>query len=59
VGTSWWWRRSWAAGTASEESDIDVYVVTEEDDYLAFFADRVVVLVDKRGLLDGVEFPLL
>ena len=104
---------SWAAGTATEDSDIDVYVVTDEDDYLAFFADRVrfvrswtdaaqlgdhpnfedlgfdlmtfecpdgvwgevafghtgnfmqlhggphVVLVDKRGLLEGVEFPLL
>lgn len=104
---------SYAAGTATEDSDIDVYVVSEEDDYLALFADRLrfvrswtdaarlgdhpnfeglgfdlmtfecpdgvwgqvvlghtgnlmqlhggphVVLIDKRGLLEGVEFPLL
>ena len=104
---------SYAAGTASEDSDIDVYAVCNEDDYLAFFAERMsfvrswtdgatlvdvpnfeglgfdlitfecsggvwgqlvlghtgnlmrlhggphVVLVDKRRLLKGVEFPLL
>ena len=103
---------SYAAGTATEESDIDVYVVCEEQDYLPFFADRSsfvrswtdgaalgdvpnfeslgfdlmtfecpdgvwgqvvlghtgnmmelhggphVVLVDKHGLMHGVEFPL-
>ena len=104
---------SYAAGTATESSDIDVYAVSEEHDYLPFFADRVrfvrswtddaalgdvpdfeglgfdlitfkcpdgvwgqvvlghtrnlmqlhggphIVLVDKHGLLQGVEFPLL
>ena len=104
---------SWAAGTATASSDIDFYVICDEEHYLAFFAGRVpfvrawadqprltdhlnyeglgfdlmtfdcpdgvwgqiafghtgnfmrlhggphVVLVDKRGLLEGVEFPLL
>jgi predicted nucleotidyltransferase len=104
---------SYAADTATDESDIDVYLVTEERDYPAFFSRRVefmnawadiatledipnfeglgfdmlgfecrdgvwgqlalghtgnmmrlhggphVVLVDKRGLLVGVTFPLL
>lgn len=103
---------SYAAGTATETSDIDVYTVSEADDYPPFFAERMrfvhswtddatlgdvpnfeglgfdlvtfrcpngvwgelalghtgnlmqlhggphVVLVDKRGLLEGVEFPL-
>ena len=104
---------SYAAGTANEGSDIDLYVVTEERDYRDFFSRRVefmgswtemaklddvldfeglgfdmvtfecpdgvwgqlalghtgnmmslhggphIVLVDKRGLLEGVTFPLL
>ena len=31
---------SYAAGTAHEGSDLDLYVVTEEVDYPAFFATR-------------------
>jgi predicted nucleotidyltransferase len=31
---------SYAAGTEHAESDIDVYVITREDDYAAFVADR-------------------
>ena len=31
---------SYAAGTATEASDIDVYLVTGEDDYGSFFARR-------------------
>jgi predicted nucleotidyltransferase len=104
---------SYAAGTANESSDLDLYVVTEEVDYPGFFAARLAfmlswanaatlqdmlnfeglgfdmlgfecpdgvwgqvalghtgnmmalhggphdVLVDKRGLLADVTFPLL
>jgi hypothetical protein len=32
---------SYAAGTANDESDIDVYLVTDEQDYPAFFSRRV------------------
>jgi hypothetical protein len=31
---------SYAAGRSREDSDIDLYVVTEPDDYAAFVADR-------------------
>ena len=31
---------SYAAGTATDASDIDIYLVTAEDDYQAFFARR-------------------
>ena len=74
---------SYAAGTATEGSDIDLYVVTGQIDYPGFFAGRRdfvlswaegasledmpnfeglgfdMLLVDKRGLLTDVTFPLL
>jgi hypothetical protein len=50
---------SYAAGTATDASDIDIYLVTSEDDYEAFFAmrrDFMLTWGEPVRLIDVLDF---
>jgi predicted nucleotidyltransferase len=47
---------SYAAGTATEDSDIDVYVVTNDADYVDFFGDREAFM---RSWMDAPELETI